>query len=244
MVEGMLTGVPSAIAFDLSFADYFLHAAKAQHMKTEAADGNWQSSLFHLVRLVKAHPAAASWTAKQAIKQMETVMKSWRRSVTPQKRAEDDWTVWLGLGREDAHVEIIAVWDKVRYLAGHSPLESALEQARRQPLRPSDDEIERSSERYPLFVSLAGWLQVGMGNRNILLPVAEVAGLLEVEPMTVSRYRKWAIEHGYLKEVLPYKKPAGKQGKATEFRFDVSLFQVLREAAQQGTQEGFVRPSG
>jgi hypothetical protein len=58
--------------------------------------------------------------------------------------------------------------------------------------------------------------------------------------MTVSRYRKWGQENSYLKEVKAHAyKGKGRGGKATEFRFNVGRFHILREAAQEGTAESF-----
>ena len=79
-----------------------------------------------------------------------------------------------------------------------------------------------------------------MGDRNILLPVAEVAELLGVESITISRYRRWAVEDGYLVELKPYEFAGkGKGGRATEFRFNVGLYPGLLVVAQEGTAEAF-----
>src|SRR5262249_25123370 len=108
------------------------------------------------------------------------------------------------------------------------------------PLQPSDDEAARRTDGYARFVSIAGWLQVGMGNCPIMLPVEKLAHILEVTPMTVSRYRQWGIEDGYLKEVKPHTfHGKAKGGKATEFVFDVSLFNCLKNTAEDGTEESF-----
>jgi hypothetical protein len=58
--------------------------------------------------------------------------------------------------------------------------------------------------------------------------------------MTVSRYRKWALEDGFIKQVKAHQFfGKGKGGKATEFLFDVSRCEMLRERAQEGTEESF-----
>jgi hypothetical protein len=125
-------------------------------------------------------------------------------------------------------------------LPGYSPLDNAVEQARRCPLRLRDDLKELRSEGYQTFVSIAGWLQVGMGDANILLPVEELAPLLRVKPMTVSRYRRWAVEDGFIKEVKPYQRRGeNRAGKATEFRFNVERFPILGERAADGTQDSY-----
>jgi hypothetical protein len=152
----------------------------------------------------------------------------------------DDWERWLDVSREDAHAEFYGAWDQVRFLPGRMPLESALEYADRLPLELNAETREGRPEGYQRFISIAGWLQVGMGDRNILLPVEDLAEALGVQPMTVSRYRKWAEEDGFLKQVKGHVyKGKGRGGKATEFRFKVGRFPILREAAQEGTAESF-----
>jgi hypothetical protein len=50
-----------------------------------------------------------------------------------------------------------------------------------------------------------------------------VAELLGVEPMTITRYRRWAVQDGLLKEVKPYVfRGKGGAGKAAEYEFDLT----------------------
>jgi hypothetical protein len=128
----------------------------------------------------------------------------------------------------------------VRYLPGQGPLENAIDEARVLPLDLAAEVMERRSDYYPVFVALAGHLQVIMGARPILLPVEKVGPLLGVKPMTVSRYRECAIEDGYLREVTPAVfRAKGKRGRATEFVFNVSRFAILQQRAAPGTVELF-----
>jgi hypothetical protein len=94
---------------------------------------------------------------------------------------------------------------------------------------------KRRPAGYASFISLAGWLQVVAGDRPIMVPVEDTAEILEVDPSCISRYRRWAVEDGFLKEVGAYERPQGRRkGKATEFRFAVSLFPALAEVAHRG----------
>jgi hypothetical protein len=144
----------------------------------------------------------------------------------------DPWFKWLGLARVEVHAEILAAWDKVRRKPGRSPLDQAIEMAFRHPLMPPADVMESRPDGYEKFVSLAGWLQAASGGQNILLPVADVGELLGVRPLTVSRYRQWAVEDGYLAEVRPYSFHSQRaRNRATEFRFNLDAFPVLVGAA-------------
>lgn len=65
-----------------------------------------------------------------------------------------------------------------------------------------------------------------------------VAQLLNVQPMTVSRYRSWTVEDGYLIERTKYRSPkAGRPGKATLFRFtgNGDLMNAFRDKIHRGT---------
>jgi hypothetical protein len=225
-------GVPSS----LPFAEYLARAIDEwRRVLGEGLLPAWQaevSPLFHFCRLVKAHPDMEAVTARQALKRVEQVLRGWRGGIPEGRKGMGDWEAWFGVAREDAQVEILDAWDKVRYLPGQTPLDNALRSARECPLVLRDEETARRADGYPLFVSVAGWLQVAMGDRAIMLPVELLAKALGVKPMTVSRYRRWAVEDGYLHEVRPYEfRGKGKGGKATEFRFAVPLFPILRERA-------------
>jgi hypothetical protein len=241
--EELRSGLPSSLPFEA-----YLPLAVDEYERHEREDeqAGWTTPLFYFVRLIKAHPTAGKASVQAVLAEIERVMVGWRHGLSREKRAlHDAWLAWLEVSREDAHAEFFGAWEKVRYLPGRSPLANALEQAERFPsfgLRP---EVKaKRPPGYERFISLAGWLQVGMGNSYILLPVEEVAEVLEVKTATVSRYRRWAVEDGYLKEVEGYERPGkGHKGKATVFRFDVTKFETLQERAQQGTAQSFTRLS-
>ncbi len=231
------SGLPSS----LSLETYLAKAVDEFHRweADEGDAGGWQSPLFYFVRLVKAHPAMAQATPKDAFRKVETVMGTWVTTEGPLPR-QHAWEHWLGATRDDAEAEFLAAWDKIRYMPGYAPLDNAIELARRHPLQPRPEVMERRPDGYAAFISIAGWLQVGMGDANILLPVEDLAPLMGVQPVTISRYRRWAKEDGYLREVKAYKFAGkGRKGQATEFRFDVGRFQCLQDTARDGTEAGF-----
>jgi hypothetical protein len=160
--------------------------------------GRWQSPLWEFMRLMKAHEDLARVTAASAFKKVDAALKKWVKKI-PAGHCRCGWCAWLAEAcRDDAEAEFFSGWEKVRYIAGMSPLQNAVEQADRNPLFISDEKAKERPELYQRFVSIAGWLQVAMGDRAIMLPVIDVAKILGVQPRTVSTYRKWAIEDGFL----------------------------------------------
>jgi hypothetical protein len=180
------------------------------------------------VRRCKAHPALWRLSPKAAFKRIEGIFRRWRRD---RRKQGDDWLHWLGVGREDAEVDFLACWDKIRFLPGLDPLECAVELAGRKPLALKPEIEARRSAGYPRFVSVAGWLQVAMRDRPIQLPVEALAQHLRCEPMTISRYRQWAIEDSYLQLVKAHEfRGKGRPGRATEFRFAVGKWECLKRS--------------
>jgi hypothetical protein len=110
---------------------------------------------------------------------------------------------------------------------GRDPLKIAVERARREPLELRNER----PEKYAKFISIAGWLQVEMGDHHIMLPVEALGKVLGVSPRMVSGYRKLAIKERYLRELVSYVPPgAGEPGRATEFVFDVTRWKILSKA--------------
>jgi hypothetical protein len=212
--EELAARVPST----LTFRDYVLGIFANPVLDTP----EWQID-FQFVRHIKGHPSMANADAKEAFRRTDQLLRTWKLGA---------WEYWFGMSREDAEVLFLACWDVVRFLPGHTPLDNALELSRRQPLGLKPDIKAQRTDGYEAFVSLAGWLQVGAGDRPILLPAREVGALLGVQHTTVLRYRNLAKKDGYLTEVkeAKYGGRAGA-GEATEFRFDVGRFACLKEAA-------------
>lgn len=103
-----------------------------------------------------------------------------------------------------------------------SALIQAFESSIAQPLQVTT--ARTFAQKYAGFVSLAGWLQVGVGRRPIALPQREAGKLLCVEQRTVSRYAKWAEEDGFLRRIAGPVRRGGQEGPAPEYLFDVSRF--------------------
>ena len=80
-----------------------------------------------------------------------------------------------------------------------------------------------------------------MGDQNILLPVEDVAELLGLDYTTISRYRRWCQDAGFLRQV---QKANRHRRQAAEFRFDVGSCKLLEERSQRGTAEAYRTASG
>ena len=90
---------------------------------------------------------------------------------------------------------------------------------------PLTDPEELGLERYNMFLSIAGWLQVQRGSESVYLPVEKLAKILNVTARSVSNWRTIAKRQELLTETAAYQ----RNKKATEFRFAVEKFGVLRE---------------
>lgn len=163
--------------------------------------------------------------------------------VEPEIRRRGGWETLqpeVSLSPEEIYLEFVYDWDKVRYELGATPLDNAVEKAdtvRLVPKRCSD----HPNPIYARFVSVAGWLQVTMGNRPIMLPCEKLAKTLSSSPMTISRCRTLALKDGFLKIVREH---SFSSHRATEFRFDVTRFACLTKKAQGGTVEACGRSTG
>jgi hypothetical protein len=149
------------------------------------------------MRTMKAHPALKDGSADQALARVERAIAAWPvsgrvRAPTVARKAAVQWAHYFGVDAEDARVEFLSNWDRVRCLPGYAPLDYAIEQAEKRPIEFGGVGLAADTDGYKRFLTIAGWLQVAAGNRNILLPCELVGARLNVTPMTVSRYREWA----------------------------------------------------
>jgi hypothetical protein len=237
-LEDLDCGLPSR----LSLAAYLRQAVGHSRAESEERPAEcWESPLWGFLRLAKAHPELIKADAGEALRRVERVLMAWNKAADL-PRGADPWGEWFDVEQEDARAEFFEAWDKIRLLPGRTPLEAALELARATPLILRPEERRTRPPGYTAFVSLAGWLQVVAGDQNILLPVEDVGRLLRCSPRTVSSYRRWAAQDGYLRLVRGHVfRSKDEVGQATEFRFDVRLFGALLERAAPGTAEAFSR---
>ena len=178
--------------------------------------------LWHFVRALTTFRKKLN--AKQAFQQADAVIRAWSRAY---RQSGDHWSRYFYLNRDDAEIKFLSAWQRIKFPPGSGPMELALSTAteRQLVLRPAVMVLRPDS--YAKFISLAGWLQVVVGDKPIILPCRRTADLLIVSPMSISRLREWAVEDGYLTFVKEHAFRSAGQSEATEFRFNVSRFRCL-----------------
>lgn len=182
----------------------------------------WQA-LFNFVRIVKSHFPAKT-TAERAFDEIDPIIQSaggWKEYF---ETIED---------ADQALMQFVGTWPKIRFCPGMSPFENAFATAKFHKIRTERGRRRKELAKYDAFVSLAGCLQVTMGNNPILLPCDTIAKLLTVTPKTVSFWREWAITDGYLVIVKRHQFATNGIGRATTFLFDTRRDPVIHAAAHR-----------
>lgn len=196
----------------------------------DAERPEWQSGVFTVLRVLQASPELQRLDAKRALAAAERVLAGWVTGDGPVAlRAAAAWEEFFGITAEDARVEFLDGWGKVRCVLGHGPLERAWATAQARPVEFGPEQLSVDTPGYRLFLGFAGWLQVATGPAPIWLPVRRVGGLLGVQGMTVSRYRSAGIRDGFLREVERASFPSLR---ATRLVFSVDRVPVLKQAAR------------
>lgn len=200
-------------ARDAGLSDYLWSAWEKNQKSYESWDrcDPYRSPLWEFVREAKADSRLSCLGAFDAAEEVEQVIATWHAD---ENEPGDVWERCFP-DAEDAKSEFIDTWDRVKY--PRPELEMALIAARSTPLFPA----RYVSVKYAEFIGVAGHLQRRVGDRSIFLPCHKLADLLDVDPTTISRFRRMAIAAGLL-EVVARHKPG--EGKADEFRFCCDLF--------------------
>jgi len=187
--------------------------------------GGW-----HFVRLLKCHPELRDLKTLDALaKAKAAIVRASRRLPTYRTFPEVAFNEVIGeflpdsIDEFDAH--FIRNWKAIRYLPGESPLETAMRLANRYPLSTHEAKGEILPQ-YRRLVSLAGWLQYVVGNRNIFLPVHKLGPLLGCSARSISSYIHMAEEEEILERVESH---SPKSRKAHEFRFRTECWRILTD---------------
>lgn len=221
---------------------YLLAAARDAQWRLDNReyDDPWMTALWHFTRLVKGHPELEGLAAMEAMERIEPVLTQYAETESSVD-LEDPFEVICNDYDSGSRLEFLTTWDKVRYAPGWSLLRYVEEQALTHPYTPQICRDGKMLE-YARFVSFAGWLQVGVGNRPVMLPCKAVSelGLFNTNKMMVSRLRQLAVGNGDLVVAREHCfHPAMKDRKATEFRFNIAVDPVFLEEAAEGCAEAF-----
>jgi len=224
-LEELTARIPST----LPLPEYIAAAVRYNQIQVEKwheSGGPWMTSVWYFTWLMKGHPQLTDLSVDEAKEVIDEVF-----ATSDYFKNERD-NPWLELPFYDSsnsgepEIEFLTNWDKVRCAPGRSPLDEAIRKSNEIPLEPSRCE-DGKLPLYKKFVSVAGHLQVTMGNQNILLPCEKLAGVLGTNKMMISRMRHLAVRDGYLKVVKESRFRSKGNSEATEFRFDVSIFEGL-----------------
>jgi hypothetical protein len=200
-------------------------AAVEWHARWQRAGDNQKwTPLWAFIRMLRGHPALHNLGERAACDLVEAVLTSW-----PDGIGNDAWGRWTGIAAKDARMEFIHAWPLVKYAAGHGPPDAAKERAGASPL-PVPPE-HRDSDELVELLSIAGWLQVISGDRDIFLSCSVIGKLVGVIEMTAWRLRERAYLYGYF--ILKRRGQRGSGGgfrRGDELRFAVDRFPMLMNA--------------
>jgi hypothetical protein len=190
---------------------------------------DWKAG-WHFVRLLKCHPELRDLKTLEALSKAKTaIVRASRRNplfrTNPVAAFNEVIGGFLTDSTDEFDAHFIRNWKAIRYLPGESPLETAIHLANRHPLftHAAKDGI---LPQYRRLVSLAGWLQYVVGDRNIFLPVHKLGPLLGCSARSISSYIHMAEEEGILERV---ERHSLRSRKAHEFRFRIDYWQILTE---------------
>jgi hypothetical protein len=222
--------VAGEVVSSTSFWSLPLPAFVAEALERSGANGEDWQALFAFVRLVRSY-------FNEGVKAEDVFDK-----VAPIIHKLGDWQEYFAEATDDdeAFTLFVSTWGKVRYRADETPLTNAVAKAKAYPLGTLRSQKRRVA-KYDAFVSVAGWLQVSMGDRPIMLPCRAVAEALKTTPKMISIWRQWAIEDEFLIVVKAHRFNPGGKSDATQFRFDTSRWKILSKVAQSGTNSSFSR---
>ena len=218
--------VSSRTLWDLPLYQFLKHVVD----ELEGYDETYPPAFFVFVRMCKGYWLEGK-TGESAFDEVEPVIR--KLGGWPPSFGDEE------IDGEEAYTEFVTLWDKVRYRPDETPLTNAAAKAKAYPLSTRRSTEKRRLPGYNRFVSLAGWLQVSMGDKPIMLPCRACAEVLKTTPRMVSLWRQWAIEDEFLVVIKSHAYHPNGKSEATVFRFDVGRWTCLSKVAQRGTQASF-----
>lgn len=212
--------------YSISFSEFVRYCVVEKHPRDQP---RWREPLFDVARALRL------WCDEQTTN--TDVFNALEAEINAR---HGGWMKALTIDAETAYSQFMALWSKIQYLPGETPIEQAVELARLYPFTTARHNKPRPTPKYNHFITVAGWLQHVMRDKPILLPCKKLAPILETDGNMISTWRKMAIEDGYLVEekAFAYRKQ-GIGTRATEFRFVFTEeFERRRREAAEGKTKG------
>ena len=144
----------------------------------------------------------------------------------------DDFSGLEGNHDEDGDMLFLRTWEELKFPAGEDPLTLAQQKAIEEPVKLLEE--HRLTNKYEVFVGLAFHLQRFNDKHAtlqhakagcIVLPCYKLGFVMGLSHATMSSYRKFAVDHGFLVQEKrhTFSRQRGKI-EATEFRFVLERF--------------------
>ncbi len=172
-------------------------------------DAQFRTPMWDFVRFCAAHPRLRGLSATDAFRQISNVKLKDGRPFSWADSFDSD----------DPEAEFHATWGKVRVPAGDDILTLAVALAKERPLQPKNC----ISQRYGLYISIAGRLQELRPGDYINLPVERLGKALGVDERTISYYARLATTDGYISLIAKHHKPSGT---AAKYKFHSERFNM------------------
>jgi len=208
--------MPTNKAYEAIAAAIDAHRADRIKDKPVGSGGPWRSTLWTFTRKIKSRvtdPKAAAEGVFKIVDGIITKGGGWSEIVP-------------GMDSEEIYLEFISNWSDIKFREGEGVLDRAYAKAKRNPLRHKKYTGNSHLTGYAEFISLAGWLQVEVGEADIVLPLKLVAKLRGVTTRTVTLHIKKGLMDTFLIPVDLKTYP----GKAPTYRFDADQFPELIKA--------------
>ncbi len=202
------------------------HAWDENDLRGGDFGNRFRTTLFDFVRNAMAWPKMRDLTA-QGCSSVDPLMATNAWSAGGKTSADSN-----AKSKEDGDMLFLRTWVEVKFPAGEDPLTLAHKRAIDAPVTLLKE--HRLTHQYGTFVGLALHLQ-RFNNEHptlqrakqgcIVLPCNKLDKVMGVSHETISSYRKFAVDHGFLvqEKQHTFSRQRGKS-EATEFRFVLERF--------------------
>jgi hypothetical protein len=196
-------------------SEFVVTAAKTFGGKSRPTEG-FKTPLWDFVQSIRAHPEFRWSDENDILERVEKYLQVGTARV-------DVWEHLFNASAEDARTEFLAIWNRIKFPTGIDRLALAVERA--QPRKPIRDIPVRLTDGYYWMLAVGYELQMQMRHPDdyIFLIEEKLAALRGVTAMTVSNWRRFAVEDGLLTEVAP-STMKGTKRVGTRFKFDVERY--------------------